>query len=155
MTELTFEINSSDELWTLIDKRFNHILIYKFTPNEAVAWWKTDLKMKDGELFENLSVRNMEFDIRTDLDGLKRILELNTPHISIYQFDKPVPDTLALQYLPPQHLESILRQNGLKNTYSCEFEFLSVASADGKFIAAIEADPLFCARIEERRKQGM
>lgn len=73
MKEITLRTNSNDEIWSLIDKNLDHILIHKFMPCEAIAWWKTDIKMKNDEFFEQLQVRNMTFDIQTDLDGLKKI----------------------------------------------------------------------------------
>lgn len=151
MKEIVFEINSNAEIWSLIDKNFDHVFIHKFMPNQAIAWWKTDIKMKNGEFYENLNVRNMEFDILTDLNGLQKILALNSYHLRIYQFDKPVPDTLSIEHLPPNNLEQILLQNGLKHTYFCDFEFLTISSSDEKFIECIENNPLFRERIEERR----
>ncbi len=154
MKEIVFEIHSNEEIWTLIDKNFNHIFIHKFMPNEAIEWWKTDIRMKNGETYGNLKVRNMQFDILTDLNGLKRILDMNTYHLSIYQFDKPVPDTLSLEYLPESNREKILQQNGLKHCYNCDFEFMTIASSSEKFIKDIEDNELFKERIDERKKQN-
>ncbi|RZL36467.1 MAG: hypothetical protein EOO96_06930 [Pedobacter sp.] len=152
MTKITFEINSNEELWSLIDKNLNHILIHKFTPNLAIEWWATDIKMKNGELFKDLKVRNMEFDITTDLNGLNKLIELNTHQLRIYQFDKPIPDTLSLEHLPENNRDKILAQNGLKHIFFCNFEFLTVASLNEDFIKNIENNALFKDRIEERKK---
>lgn len=73
MNEITIKINSNEEIWELIDKEFNSILIHKFNPNRIIEWWKTDLKTKNGTEFKNLSVRQMELDIQTDLSELKKI----------------------------------------------------------------------------------
>lgn len=67
MKTVTFEINSSIEIWELLDKKLNFIFIHKFLPNEVIEWWKTDLKTKSGIEFKNLSVRQMEMDVQTDL----------------------------------------------------------------------------------------
>ena len=56
MTELTFEINSNEEIWELFDKELNSIFIHKFYPNQVIEWWKTDLKTKTGIEFKNLSI---------------------------------------------------------------------------------------------------
>ncbi|RZJ98798.1 MAG: hypothetical protein EOO46_24100 [Flavobacterium sp.] len=152
MKEITFEINSNEELWSLIDKNLNHILVHKFTPNLAIEWWATDIKMKDGELFKGLKVRNMEFDITTDLIGLKKLIELNTHQLRIYQFDKPIPGTLSLEHLPENNRDKILAQNGLKHIFFCNFEFLTVASLSDEFIAEIKNNEVFKDRIEERKK---
>lgn len=151
MKEITFEINSNEELWSLIDQDFNHILIHKFMPNEAIEWWKTTIKLKNNDTYENLQVRNMQFDILTDLKGLKRVLDLNTLHLSIYQFNKPIANTLAIEYLPAQNLEKILLQNGLMHQYNCDYEFLTISSSSEKFIKDIENNPLFKQRIAERK----
>jgi len=142
MKEITININSNQEIWSLINKECNHIFIHKFMPNESIAWWNTDIKMKNNETFEELEVRNMEFDILTDLNGLKKILDLNTNQLRIYQFDKPVPSSLSIDYLPQHNRERILQQNGLKNFYFCDFEFLTILSSDEKFIKDIEDNKL-------------
>lgn len=154
MKELVFEINSNEEIWELIDKNFDHIFIHKFMPNQAIEWWSTDIKMKNGDTFENLAVRNMEFDISTDLAGLRKILTLNNYQLRIYQFDKAIPHTLSLEHLPEYNREKILQQNGLKHTYFCDFEFLTISSTEEKFIEEIENNPIFRERIEERKKQS-
>lgn len=152
MEEIIVDINSNEEIWTLIDKNYNHIFIHKFTPNEMIEWWKTDIRMKNNEIFEKLEVRNMKFDILTDLNGLKKILDLNTNHLRIYQFEKPISNTLSIEYLTQNNLEQILQQNGLKHFYFCDFEFLTISSSSEKFIKDIEDNELFKERIEERKK---
>lgn len=54
MNELTFEINSNEEIWALFDKKLDSIFIHKFVPNEATQWWTTDLKTQNGIEFKNL-----------------------------------------------------------------------------------------------------
>lgn len=83
-------------------------------PNEVIEWWKTDLKTQSGTEFKNLSVRQMEVDVQTDLNGLKKILELNTRQLRIYQFDKPISDTLEIDRLLENNRKQILKQNRLK-----------------------------------------
>ena len=152
MKNLCFEINSNEEIWSLIDKNLNNIFIHKFMPNERIGWWKTNLKMPNNILFENLEVRNMEFDIRTDLNGLKEILEINTNQLRIYQFEKPLPETLVLEFLPESNRQNILLQNGLKHFFFCDFEFLTIESVDSEFINEIEKNETFTERITERKK---
>jgi len=152
MKNLCFEINSNEEIWSLIDKNLDNIFIHRFIPKESLGWWKTDLKMPNNVLFENIEVRGMEFDIRTDLNGLKDIIEMNTNQLRIYQFEKPLPDTLVLEYLPEINREKILLQNGLKHFFFCDFEFLTIESVDLKFINQIEKNETFVNRITERKK---
>lgn len=153
MENLCFEINSNEEIWSLIDKNINNVFIHKFMPNERISWWKTNVKMPNDILFENLEVRNMEFDIQTNLEGLKQILDINTNQLRIYQFEKPLPDTLALEYLPEKNRENILLQNGLKHFFFCDFEFITIETSDPEFLNKIENNVTFKERIEQRKKQ--
>jgi hypothetical protein len=151
MNELTFEINSNEEIWELLDKDLNSIFIQKFVPNEVIEWWKTDLKTQNGTEFKNLSVRQMELDVQTDLKGLKKILELNTNQLRIYQFEKPISDTLEIERLPEKNRNLILKQNGLKHLFFVNFEFITIGSFESEFIKEIERNPKFVKRITERK----
>ena len=153
MKNLCFEINSNEEIWSLIDKNIDNIFIHKFMPNERISWWKTSLKMPNDIVFENLQVRSMEFDLQTNLDGLKQIIEMNTNQLRIYQFKKPLPDNLVLEYLPENNREKILIQNGLKHFFFCDFEFISIESCDLNFLEKIENNPSFRQRIIDRKIQ--
>ena len=152
MNELTFEINSNEEIWELFDKDLNSIFIHKFVPNEVIQWWKTDLKTQNGTEFQNLSVRQMEMDVQTDLNGLKRILELNTNQLRIYQFERPISDTLEIERLPEKNRNLILKQNGLKHFFFVDFEFITIGSFESEFINGIEQNPKFEKRIAERKR---
>ncbi len=151
MNELTIEINSNEEIWELFDKKVDSIYIHRFIPNETLAWWKTDFKTDNRREFKNLSVRLMEMDVQTDLNGLKKILDLNTRQLRIYQFDKPIPDTLEIGSLPEKNRNQILKQNGLKHFFFVNFEFITIGSFDSEFIANIETKPTLKKRIIERK----
>lgn len=152
MNEVSFEINSNEEIWDLFDKDLNNIFIHQFNPKESISWWQTDLKIGNGNVFKDLSVRGMTLDIQTDLTGLKKILELNSNHLRIYQFEKPLPDTLVLEYLPEKSRNLILKQNGLKHFFFIDFEFLTVGSFDNEFIKAIETSPKYQERTLSRKR---
>ena len=147
MNEITFEINSDEEIWEFFDKEINSIFIHKFMPNETIEWWNTDLKTKNGTEFKKLSVRQMEMDIQTDLNGLKKILELGTRQLRIYQFEKPIPGTLEIERLPENNRNQILKQNGLKHFFWVNYEFLTVASFEVEFIKKIKLNLKFEKRI--------
>ena len=151
MQELTFEIESKEEIWELFDRNLDSILIHKFVPNEVIEWWNTDLKTQNGTEFKNLSVRLMEMDVQTDLTGLKKILELNTNQLRIYQFEKPISDTLEIERLPEKNRNLILKQNGLKHLFFVNFEFITIGSFESEFIKEIERNPKFVKRITERK----
>ena len=152
MQELTFEIESNEEIWELFDKDLNSIFIHKFVPNEVIEWWKTDIKTQNGTEFKNISVRQMEMDVQTDLSGLKKILELNTRQLRIYQFEKPISDTLEIERLPEKNRNMILKQNGLKHFFFVDFEFITIGSFESEFINGIELNPKFETRIAERKR---
>lgn len=152
MENLCFEIISNEEIWSLIDKNIDNIFIHKFMPNEKISWWTSNIKMPNDILFENIEVRNMEFDIQTNLEGLKKILDMNTNQLRIYQFEMPLPDSLVLENLPEKNRENILLKNGLKHFFFCDFEFLTIESSDLKFINDIETNEIFTERITERKK---
>ena len=143
MKELTFEINSNSEIWELFDKDVNSIFIHKFLPNEVIEWWKTDLKTQSGIEFKNLSVRQMEMDIQTDLNGLKKVLELNTNQLRIYQFEKQISDTLEIDRLQENKRIEILKKNGLKHFFFIDFEFITIGSFDFEFLKEIESNSKF------------
>ncbi|TXN37746.1 hypothetical protein FVB32_05505 [Flagellimonas hymeniacidonis] len=153
MNELVFEINSNEEIWELFDKDLNSIFIHKFVPNEVIQWWKTDLKTQSGTEFKNLSVRQMEMDVQTDLSGLKKILKLNTNQLRIYQFEKPISDTLEIDRLPEKNRNQVLKQNGLKHFFFVDFEFITIGSFELDFISGIERNPKFEKRIAERKQR--
>jgi len=151
MFRISVEISTNEEIWELFDKSLDHIFIHKFNPNEAIEWWRTSVKMKNGHLLDNVLARQLQFDLQTDLKGLRQIMDLVTYQLSIYQFDKPVPHTLIMDYLPEQKREAILKQNGLKHSFFIDFEFLTVESFDVDFIRSIEANPLFMQRVIKRQ----
>ena len=129
---------SKEELCEIFDPKFPFILIENFEPNSSSKWWQTDLKFL-GTKFKNLSIRHMIFDIQTDLEGLQKIFQLNTPpYLSIYQFDKPIPNTLVPRFLPDNHKELILKQNGLKHHDVFNFEFLTITSFEEEFLTEIQ-----------------
>jgi len=148
MREITIEIESNQEIWELFDKDLNNIFIPKFNPHEVIEWWETDLKIKSGVDLRGLKVRNLTFDLHTDLDGLKKLIDLNTSHISIFQFDKPVPDTLIFEQLPESSRNSILKQNGLRHNFWIHHEFITISSFDDDFVESIKKNPIFQNRIK-------
>lgn len=147
MTELTFEIKNNKEIWELIDKNLNSVFIHKFMPNHAIEWWQTDIKTKYGVGFQNISVRKMEMDVQTDLIGLKKIIELNTHHLHIYQFANNIPDSLDFDRLSTINRNSILKNNGLKHWLLINYEFITIGSFDPDFITAIATNPSYKNRI--------
>jgi len=136
---ITVEIESQEELLGLFDETQEHVFIHQFNPNQVLEWWKSSIRTKNGVELENISVRNMKFDLQIPFSELKRILELNTRQLRIYQFEKCVPDTLDLNHLPEHSRTEILRSNGLKHFFWIDFEFVTVSSFDEGFIERIRS----------------
>jgi len=138
MEYLRIEINSNNDVWRLIDKSLEYNLLLNFRPNEILEWWKTDIHLKQGKILKGITVRDLQFDLITDLKGLKELLQLNVHQFEIYQFNKPVSDTFRIQSLPGDNKEKILQDNGLVHIFDCRFEILQISSMDTKFIAKIK-----------------
>jgi hypothetical protein len=150
MEVIVFEIESNDEIFQLVDKKFEHFFIHKFNPQDTVEWNKADLKILGLDLI-NTSVRKMEFDVLTDFEGLKKIIAFNTNQLKIYQFNKPIPDTLLLESLPESSRKKILLQNGFQHSFFIDFEFVTIESADQEYLQSIRKSPVFSKRIEDMK----
>ena len=96
----------------------------------------------------------MEFDLQLDLFKLRRLLEVDNRQLRIYQFERPIPNTVVLEHLPESSRDKILLQNGLRHFFFVNFEFLTVRSFDTNFIAAIRNNPKYSGRIIESDQSG-
>jgi hypothetical protein len=150
MDVIVMEIDSNEELFQLIDKRFDHIFIHKFNPHGVFEWSTANLKIGNLDI-KGASVRHMQFDVQTNIEGLRKFTKLNTNYLSVYQFEKAVADTLVLENLHENSKEKILFHNGLKHIFSIDFEVLTIESNDENFINSIRNNPIFSVRIEEFR----
>ena len=153
MESITFEIDSNSELKELFDSSVPHIFIHKFTPNETLQWWETNIQTQQNQTFKNLQVRGMEFDIQTNLDHLNKIIDLNTQQLRIYQFDKPIPDTLDLDRLPENDRLKILEKNGLQHLFWVDFERLFIYSNQKEFLNSIANKSPYKERIAELKNK--
>ena len=140
MFSITLSLDNNEAVFKLINKNYNHFLIHQFQPTYSSEWLDATLKTKYVS-FDNLSVRNMSFDIFCDLKKIEEISLLNTTYINIYQFDKTISDSLHIENLKPEIVYNVLKQNGLQHKYFVNNEFLSIYSFDKKFIENIENDP--------------
>ena len=144
------QLDSNSEIFELIDKNLPHILIDRFWPHDqAIEWWTTAVKINSTTWLENLQVRDMEMDIQTDLVGLKKIMDLNSNHLHIYQFDRPIPDTLRIRDMPSNTVESILLKNGLRHSFIIRFEQMTIKSVDKNFLETIRGHQSFADRVHQ------
>lgn len=136
MFHVTLILDSDDILLKVIDKNFNDFFVHQFNPNPTIEWFSGDLKIKS-ESLKNIEFRNMTFDVRTDLDGVKKLLNFNSNGFNLYQFNKPITGSLLLETLKEASRNNILKQNGLQHIYSMSYEFLTISSFDEVFIETI------------------
>jgi len=127
-------------------------LVHQFNPNEVIEWFNVNLKIRGKAEFRNIQVREMEFDLLTDIVGIRDILEFESNQLEIFQFSKQVPGTLQIERLPVAQKMAILKENGLLSLFSIDFGMLSIFSFDEGFLKAIRENPNFCNRILEREK---
>lgn len=150
MESLTFEIESNSEILSLLDQSVKHFFVHQFNPHPVLNWFNAGITLDNSFELKNAQVRSLAFDLQTDWEGIKQILELNTNQLTIYQFDKKIPDALILENLPIESRNSILKKNGLKHVFWIDFECISVESFDKAFIKSISENPLFEERIRKR-----
>ena len=136
MFQITLILDSDDTFLKVIDKNYNYFFANQFNPNSTTEWFSGDLKTLKGSL-DDLEFRNMTFDVRTDLRGVKKLLNFNPYSIKLYQFNKPLSGSLVIESLHEASKTNILKQNGLKHTYSLSYEFLTISSFDENFIKLI------------------
>lgn len=141
MYNIRFEIDSNTEILKLLDESLNHIFIPDFCPRHVIDWWETNLMTPQKVELKNLSVRMLTADVQTNLNGIEQIINLNTQHLSIYQFERQISDTLQIDRLPDNSKEQILKQNGLKHIFLINYEMLIVSSYDEQFIESIINKP--------------
>lgn len=142
MYSTTLSLDNNEAVYQLINKNFNHFLIHQFQPNYSSEWVKSTIRNKIISL-ENITTRKMSFDILCDLKKVKEISLLNTKYLNIYQFKKPVPDSLLIDNLKAEMIDNVLQQNGLQHKYFINNEYLTVYSFNKEFIQIIEDDPVW------------
>ena len=147
MEYLRLEIDSNDDVWELVDKSIQFNLVHHFNPHEIIEWWQTDIKAKNGSVLKDLVVRDLRFDLLTNIPGLKDILDLNTQQFDIFQFSRTVSDTLRIQDLPESSKYNILQDNGLVNAFECRFEVLEISTTNAELVSRICEHDKFGKRI--------
>jgi hypothetical protein len=140
MFSTTLSLNTNDEVIKLIDKDYNHFLIHQFNPTYSSDWKHADVKM-NGVSLKDITVRKMSFDILCDIKKVEEITLLNIPYLNIYQFSKPISDSLLIENLKPVIKDRILLQNGLQRKYFINNEYITIYSFDESFINNIENNP--------------
>lgn len=148
MEFIRFTLDSNNEIWDFIDNSAEYILIHDFYPHDTIEWWESTIKISPNIILENIKVRNLRFDIQTNITGLKQIIDLNNNFIEIYQFTKPIPNAFEINRLPKNNAEKILVENGLQYIIDIQFESITVSSIHPEFIKNIAKNPLFADRIQ-------
>lgn len=148
METIRFTLESNSEIWSIIDQTADHVLVHNFQPNAVSEWWTSSIQLKSNFILENVSIRNLQFDLQTTISGLRQILEQETDFLDIYQFDRPVSDTMVIGKLPEATAERILIQNGLQHIIKIYFESITLSSVNPEYIRSIVENPLFAERIQ-------
>lgn len=148
MESVRFSLESNLEIWNFIDKTSNHLLISNFRPQNILEFTDATIKLSPSRTLENIEVRNMQFDLRINVSELKQILEFETNFINIYQFNKPIANTLVIADLPNNNRETILMENGLQHIIEVQFESITVSSFHASFIKTIITNQYFKNRIQ-------
>ncbi len=148
MESIRFTLDTNLEIWEFIDKTTDHVLIHNFHAHNILEWRESTIKLSPTATLENVKVRNMQFDIQTNIYGLRQILEQGSNFLDIYQFNKPIADTLVIDTLPSNNAETILIQNGLQHIISVDFESITVSSLSSDFIKSIAENSMFSDRIQ-------
>lgn len=147
MDSISFTLDANKEIWEFLDKTVDHVLVHNFHAHNYIEWWTSTIKINPQITLDNLKVRDMQFDIQTNVSGLKQILDIESNFLDIYQFTKPIADTLTIDALPKENAINILKQNGLQHIICVEFELITVKSFSSDFINSIRDNPLFADRI--------
>lgn len=147
MESISFTIDTNREIWGFLDKTVDHVLVHNFHAHNNLEWWTSSIKINPQITLANLKVRDMQFDIQTNVSGLQQILEIESNFLDIYQFTKPISDTLIIDALPKDNAINILKQNGLQHIIKVEFEFIMVKSFNSPFIQSIRENHKFADRI--------
>lgn len=136
--QITFEIDSDEDILNFLHQKAHVFFIHKFCPNPVLEWWETEFITQNNIEFKDLSVRMMKMDVQTDVEGLKKILKMNTNQLYVFQFDRKLSDTLWLESLPENRKFEILKENGLKQFFNLDFEYITISSFEEKAIDRIE-----------------
>ncbi|MFO0355949.1 MAG: hypothetical protein ACK50A_03270 [Sphingobacteriaceae bacterium] len=148
MDSITFTLDSNKEIWEFLDKTVDHVLVHHFHAHNYIEWWTSTIKINPEITLDNVKVRNMTFDILTNVAGLKQILDVESNFLDIYQFTKPLADSLTIEALPKDNAINILKQNGLQHIITVDFEFITVKSFNKDFINSIRNNPFYADKIE-------
>ncbi|MDO8998460.1 MAG: hypothetical protein Q7W45_01755 [Bacteroidota bacterium] len=147
MDSISFTLDANKEIWEFLDKTVDHVLVHNFHADNSVKWWTSTIKISPQITLDNVQVRSMQFDIQTNVVGLKQILDIESNFLDIYQFNKPIADSLTIDALPKDNAINILKKNGLQHIICVEFELITVKSFSSDFINSIRDNPLFVDRI--------
>ncbi len=139
MESISFQVESNEELWEIVDKSVPYIFLHRFNPHQSIEWFNGSVSVESNEIVKNGLIRNMQFDLQTDLSTLQQILQMNHYYLSIYQFNKPIPGTLVIENLPEENNNSILQQNGLEHIIWIEYEWVRVSSFNSAYLSRLKA----------------
>jgi hypothetical protein len=143
MESIRLKVKSNSELWALIDRKADHILIQQFSPAEEDSWNRISIEIDEGFHMKDAKIRDLRFDLSCGPYALKRILELNTPRLEIYQFSSAIPDTLG----SAAGIEE-LQAAGLEHLITIDRGSVHIRSFNADYLQSVRAHPEFADKIE-------
>ena len=144
--QLFLNLDTEEILEHLLDKRYNHLYVLNFKPDYSRNWVKGTIVIPDGLNLVNITIRDLSFDLKTNLIDLKKLIEIYG-FMDIYQFNKPISDNLLIKIIPDESKEKILRQNGLEHIIEIDKEDTIVRSFDKGYIDGLRQNNILSKKL--------
>ena len=96
----------------LLDPSVPFVWVVGHSPHRRIEWWQLDLPVSRGEQPRQLQVRDLWCELLVDTAEFIRIAG-QFDGATVFQMDRPVPNTLQVERLPEDRLYTILREVGL------------------------------------------
>lgn len=95
-----------------LDPAVPFVWVVGHSPHRVIEWWPLELPLLRGEPPRPVRVRSLWCELLLSTAEFAAVAD-QFDGVSLYQMDRPVPDTLILERLPQGRLYRILRQVGL------------------------------------------
>ncbi len=102
----------------LLSPAFPYVWLRKHMPHPAIQWWATQVPLSTAGAMTHLKVRELTYDLQMDIQLFFGHLREFIPYgVELYQFDRPIPDTLTLSHVPDNQKTKILLNNGAQAAF--------------------------------------
>jgi hypothetical protein len=139
MKSIVFKDLTNDQIVDILDPAIPNILIPGFRPHKNRRWQLTDIDLGLDDGLKRVNARDLTVDLMTDKRTAEQILKNGYfNQLSLFQFTKPIPDTLKVSELPVATMDEILIHNGLINRVWVNYEFVEFSSKDDDYFEMIK-----------------